>query len=57
MTTSDRQTYRQIGELRGELKAMNRRMNDLRRLMIALIGISGGGLITAVASLVLQLLA
>ena len=57
MTTPDSQTYRQIGELRGELKAMNRRMNDLRRLMIALIGISGGSLITAVASLVLQLLA
>ena len=57
MTTPDSQTYRQIGELRGELKSLNRRMNDLRRLMIALIGISGGGLITAVASLVLQLLA
>ena len=57
MTTPDSQTYQQIGELRGELNALNRRMNDLRRLMIALIGISGGGLITAVASLVLQLLA
>ena len=57
MTTPDSQTYRQIGELRGEINGLNRRMNDLRRLMIALIGIAGGGLITAVASLALQLLA
>ena len=57
MATPDRQIYGEIGELRGELNALSRRMNDLRRLMIALIGIAGGGLITAVASLVLQLLA
>ena len=56
MTTSNGQVYGQIGELRGELNGLNRRMDDLHRLLMVLIGIAGGGLITAVTSLVLQLL-
>ena len=56
MTTSDGQVHGQIGELRGEINGLNRRMDDLHRLLMVLIGIAGGGLITAVTSLVLQLL-
>ena len=40
----------------GGINALNRRMDDLHRLLMALIGIAGGGLVTAVTSLVLQLL-
>ena len=32
------------------------RMDDMHRLMMVLIGIAGGGLVTALGSLVLQLL-
>jgi hypothetical protein len=56
MTMLDGQAHGQIGELRGEINGLNRPMDDLHRLLIALIGIAGGGLITAVTSLVLQLL-
>ena len=56
MTAQDGQVYGQIGELRGEINGLNRRMDDLHRLLMVLIGIAGGGLITAVTSLVLQLL-
>ena len=45
----------QMGELRGEVNGLNRRVDDLNRLLMVLIGIAGGGLITAVTSLVLQL--
>ena len=56
MTPADGQAHGQIGELRGEINGLNRRMDDLHRLMMVLIGIAGGGLITAVTGLVLQLL-
>ena len=63
MTNSDWQVQGQIGEmrgemgeLRGEVNGLNRRMDDLHRRMMVLIGIAGGGLITAVTGLVLQLL-
>ena len=56
MTPADGQVYGQIGELRGEINGLNRRMDDLHRLMMVLIAIAGGGLITAVTGLVLQLL-
>ena len=56
MATSDGRVHGQIGELRGEINGLNRRMDDLHRLLMVLIGIAGGGLITAVTSLVLQLL-
>ena len=56
MTPSEVQVHGQIGELRGEINGLNRRMDDLHRLLMVLIGIAGGGLITAVTSLVLQLL-
>ena len=56
MATTDGQVYGQVGELRGEINGLNRRVDDLHRLIMVLIGIAGGGLVTAVASLVLQLL-
>ena len=56
MATADGQVYGQVGELRGEINGLNRRVDDLHRLIMVLIGIAGGGLVTAVASLVLQLL-
>ncbi len=63
MTPSDGQVHGQIGDLRGqmgevrgEVNGLNRRMDDLRRLLMVLIAIAGSGLITAVTSLVLQLL-
>lgn len=45
----------QVGELRGEVNGLNRRMDDMHRLLMVLIGIAGGGLITAVTSVILQL--
>ena len=45
-----------MGEVRGEVNGLNRRVDDLNRLLMVLIGIAGGGLITAVTSLVVQLL-
>ena len=63
MTTANGQVQGQIGdlrgqmgELRGEMNGLNRRVDDLHRLLMVLIGIAGGGLVTAVTSLVLQLL-
>ena len=60
----------QIGELKGsvgELKGhvgglskrmddMHKRMDDMHRLLMILIGVAGGGLLTAVIGLVFQLL-
>ncbi len=51
MTTLDAQ----VGELRGDISGLNRRIDDLHRLLMLLIGIAGGGLLAAVTSLVLQL--
>ncbi len=45
----------QIGELRGEIRGLNNRMDDMHRLLMVLIGIAGGGLITAIIAVVLQL--
>ena len=46
----------QVGELRGEISGLKSRMDDMHRLMMVLITIAGGGLLTALVSLVLQLL-
>ena len=46
----------QVGELRGELSGLKSRMDDMHRLLMVLIGIAGSGLVTAIISVVLQLL-
>ena len=46
----------QFVNLRKEISGLKSRMDDMHRLMMVLIGIAGGGLVTALASLVLQLL-
>lgn len=51
MTTLDGQ----LGELRGEINGLKSRMDDLHRLLMVLIGIAGGGLVTAIVSMILQL--
>ena len=45
----------EIGELRGEVNGLKSRMDDMHRLMMVVIGVAGGGLITALISLVVQL--
>lgn len=45
----------QIGELRGEVNGLKSRMDDMHRLMMVMIGVAGGGLVTALISLVVQL--
>ena len=46
----------QVGELRGQIEGLKSRLDDMHRLLMVLITIAGGGLLTAVISLVLQLL-
>lgn len=46
----------QVGELRGEISGLKSRMDDMHRLLMVLIGIAGGGLVTAIVSVILQLL-
>ncbi len=49
----------QIGELRGELRGevagLKNRMDDMHRLLLVLIAVAGGGLLTAVVGLIVQL--
>ena len=45
-----------VGELKGHVGGLRRRMDDMHRLLMILIGVAGGGLITAVIGLVFQLL-
>ena len=33
----------QVGELRGDISGVNRRIDELHRLLMVLIGIAGGG--------------
>ena len=56
MTTSQTSLEVLVGTLQGEISGLKSRMDDMHRLMMVLIGIAGGGLVTALASLVLQLL-
>ena len=46
----------QFTKLLGEICGLKNRMDDMHRLMLVLIGIAGGGLVTALVSVVLQLL-
>ena len=48
--------YDRIGRVEGVQEQMSKRMDDMYKLLITLIAIGGGGLITAVVSLVLQLI-
>lgn len=43
-----------VGRLEGSPEQMSKRLDDIHKLLITLIAIGGGGLITAVVSLVLQ---
>lgn len=45
-----------VGELRGDVNGLNKRMDDNHRLLMVLVGIAGGGLLTAVVGVVLQLI-
>ena len=45
-----------VGELKGHVSGLSKRMDDMHRLLMILIGVAGGGLITAVIGLVFQLL-
>ena len=47
--------YDRVGRVEGIQDQMSKRMDDMHKLLITLIAIGGGGLITAVVSLVLQL--
>ena len=47
--------YGRVGRIEGVQDQMSKRLDDMHKLLITLIAIGGGGLITAVVSLVLQL--
>ena len=44
-----------VGRFEGSHEQMSKRLDDIHKPLITLIAIGGGGLITAVVSLVLQL--
>ena len=46
---------RHLVDPRGEINGLKSRMGDLQRLLMVLIGIAGGGLVTAIVSMILQL--
>ena len=48
--------FYQVGELLCEISGLKSRMDDMHRLLMVLIGIAGGGLVTAIASVILQIL-
>ncbi len=52
MTTLDAQ----VGELRGDISGLNRRIDDLHCLLIVLMGIAGTGVLVTEARLVLHLM-
>ena len=56
MTTNQTSLEVLVGTLQGEICGLKSRMDGMHRLMMVLVGIAGGGLVTALASLVLQLL-
>lgn len=45
----------QIGELRGQVNGLKSRMDDMHRLLIALISVAGAGLLASVTGVILQL--
>ena len=46
----------EVGELKGEVRGLSKRMDDMHRLLMILIGVAGGGLLTAVSGLIVQLI-
>ena len=56
MTTKQSSFEVLFGTLQGEISGLKSRMDDMHRLMMVLIGIVGGGLVTALVSVVLQLM-
>ena len=44
-----------VGELKGEMRCLTKRIDDLHRLVMVLVGVAGGGLLAAVAGLIVQL--
>ncbi|MCY4579437.1 MAG: hypothetical protein OXD31_10345 [Chloroflexi bacterium] len=56
MTTNQSSLEVLVGTLQGEISGLKSRMDDIHRLMMVLIGIAGGGLVTALVSVVLQLM-
>ena len=57
VTTDDRmgRMERDIGELRGEVNGLHRRVDDLHRLMMVMIAVAGGGLLSGIVGVILQL--
>ena len=45
----------QVGELRGEFNGLNRHMDDMHRLMMVMIGVAGGGPVSGIVGVILQL--
>ena len=44
-----------VGELRGNVDGLHRRVDDLHRLMMVMIAIAGGGLLSGIVGVILQL--
>ncbi len=44
-----------IGELRGDVNGLHRRVDDLHRLMMVMITVAGGGLLSGIVGVILQL--
>ena len=44
-----------VGELRGDVNGLHRRVDDLHRLMMVMIAVAGGGLLSGIVGVILQL--
>ena len=44
-----------IGELRGEVNGLKSRLDDMHRILMALISVAGAGLLSGVIGVILQL--
>ena len=44
----------QVAELRGKLEGVDKRLDDMNRLLLLVIAISGGSLATAVVGIILN---
>ena len=44
----------QVGELRGKLEGVDKHLDDMNRLLLLVIAISGGSLATAVVGIILK---
>ncbi len=45
-----------VWEMKGQVDGLSRRLDDMHRLLMVLIGVSATGLIAIIASLVVQIL-